>query len=251
MKLTLLEIVKDILNDMDSDEVSSINDTTESKQVAQIVKTCYFEIIGNRNWPHLKKLIQLEASNDLEKPNYLSLPEGLKELELVRYEVQKEGDARIVLQDINYKYPDDFLRMVSSRNSLNANTKTVVDYAGTKLLILKNKAPQFWTSFDDTHLVMDSYDEAVDDTLKQNKNQALAYLQPVWGGLDTSIPDLPVEAFPALLEESKSTAFVTLKQMVNQKAEQKASRQQRWLSRKAWRAEGGVRYDNYGRRGRI
>ena len=38
--------------------------------------------------------------------------------------------------------------------------------------------------------------------------------------------------------------------MVNEKAEQKATRQNRWLARKAWRAHGGVRYDDYGRRGR-
>ena len=35
--------------------------------------------------------------------------------------------------------------------------------------------------------------------------------------------------------------------MANQKAEQKAARQQRWLSRKAWRIEGGIEYENYGR----
>jgi len=38
--------------------------------------------------------------------------------------------------------------------------------------------------------------------------------------------------------------------MANQKAEQKAGRQQRWLSRKAWRAKGGILYENYGRKGR-
>jgi hypothetical protein len=64
------------------------------------------------------------------------------------------------------------------------------------------------------------------------------------------IPDLPIEAFPLLEEESKSTAFFTLKQMANQKAEQKANRQSKWLSRKAWRAAGGVKFQNYGRKGR-
>ncbi len=36
-KMTLLEIVQDIMSDMDSDEVSSINDSVESLQVAQHV----------------------------------------------------------------------------------------------------------------------------------------------------------------------------------------------------------------------
>jgi hypothetical protein len=67
---------------------------------------------------------------------------------------------------------------------------------------------------------------------------------------DDYVPDLPIDAFPLLFEESKSTAFVTLKQSTNPKAEQKSSRQNRWLSRKAWRAAGGVTYEDYGRKGR-
>lgn len=73
------------------------------------------------------------------------------------------------------------------------------------------------------------------------------YMMPKWEHRDDYIPDLPSEAFSALIEESKSTAFLTLKQMANEKAEQKARRQQRWLSQKSWQAKGGVRYENYGR----
>ena len=65
MRMTLLEIVQDVLNDIDSDNVNSIRDTVESEQVAAIVKSCYFEMIGNRNWPHLKKLFQLEHSESI------------------------------------------------------------------------------------------------------------------------------------------------------------------------------------------
>lgn len=36
MKLTLLEIVQDILNSMDSDEVNTISETIESDQIAQM-----------------------------------------------------------------------------------------------------------------------------------------------------------------------------------------------------------------------
>jgi hypothetical protein len=75
-------------------------------------------------------------------------------------------------------------------------------------------------------------------------------MHPTWSHVDNAVPNLPEEAFPALVEEAKSTAFLALKQTANQKAEQKASRQQRWLSRKAWSAHGGIRYDDYGRKSR-
>lgn len=249
-KMTLLEMVQDILNDMDADEVNSINDTVEAAQVAQIIKTCYFEMMSNRNWPHMKNLVQLPSAGDTTKPNYLKLPDNLKQMEFLKYECRKEVTDKSEMKALEFKEPDDFLRYISQRNSLNTNIQTVTDFSGVSLLIQNDKAPTYWTSFDDVYIVTDSYDSSLDTTLQESKTQCLAYLYPSWTKQDSFIPDLPIEAFPALLEESKSTAFITLKQMVNQKAEQKASRQQRWLSRKAWRSHGGVRYQDYGRKGR-
>lgn len=251
MKKTLLEIVQSILNEMDSDEVSSITDTVESQQVAQVVQDCYYEMIANRNWPHTRKLIQLEAGGDLAKPNYLLLPERLKELNQFKYEKQRNGDTKFILQDVHYKYPDEFLALTQSRNSDNSNVEEIIDFGGSKILTINDQPPTYWTSFDDVYIVTDSFDRSVDDTLKKSKTQAIAYIIPEWEQVDDFIPDLPIEAFPALLEEAKSTAFLTIKQSANQKAEQKASRQQRWLSRKAWSAQGGVRYADYGRAGRV
>jgi hypothetical protein len=249
-KMTLLEMVQDILSDMDADEVNSINDTVEAVQVAQIIKTCYFEMLSNRNWPHTRKLVQMDSSGDVGKPNYLKLPENLKQLEFIKYEVKKSLAAKSELKELTYKEPDAFLRLVSNRDSLKATTTTVTDFSGTKLLIANDVQPTYWTSFDDVYLVTDSFYSVLDTTLQSAKTQCLAYLYPSWTKADSFIPDLPVDAFSALLEESKSTAFITLKQMANQKAEQKATRQQRWLSRKAWRAHGGVSYADFGRKGR-
>lgn len=249
-KMTLLELVSDCLNDMDSDEVNSINDTIESQQVAQIVKTCYFEMIANRNWPHLRKLVQLDSAIDVTKPNYLKLPVGTKELVFFKYDKFTTTNPKSRLDEVKYKEPDSFLRLISTRDSTLTNIDSVIDFSGTKLLILNNQPPSYWTSFDDEYVVTDAYDVAVDSTLQKVKTQCLAYIDPVWVHSDTAIPDLPSEAFPALLEESKSTAFLALKQTTNQKAEQKAGRQARWLSRKAWAAHGGIQYESYGRKSR-
>jgi hypothetical protein len=250
MKMTLLEMVQDILNDLDSDEVNSIDDTIESQQVAQIVKTCFYEQITNRNWPHLRKLVQLEASGTTAKPNYLQIPEKLKELLFFKYQSSKLGETKIQMLDVAYKEPDAFLRMVQSRDSDLDNVDVITDFSGTSLLVVNDKAPEYWTSFDDEYIITDSYNSDVDDTLKKNKTQCLAYIEPTWVHTDDAIPDLPDEAFPGLLEEAKSTAFLVLKQMANQKAEQKASRQARWLARKAWATHGGIQYEDYGRKNR-
>jgi len=49
-KLTVLDMVQDVLSDMDSDEVSSIDDTVEAMQVAQIIKTAFYEVINDGDW---------------------------------------------------------------------------------------------------------------------------------------------------------------------------------------------------------
>ena len=248
-KLTLIEIVQDILNDLDSDSVNSLNDTIESQQVAQIVKTCYQGMIANRNWPHLRQMGQLDSSGDNNKPNYLRVPDSWKEMILFKYDKKKISDTQLRIEDVTYKEPDSFLRLISQRNSGLPTITTVTDFSGVKLLIQNDLAPTYWTSFDDQYIVTDSYDSAIDTTLQKSKTQCMAYVDPTWTHTDAFIPDLPSEAFSALLEEAKSTAFIALKQSNNPKAEQKAVKQQRWLSRKAWAAKGGIIYPSYGRRG--
>lgn len=248
-KKTLLEIVQSVLNDLDSDEVNSINDTVEAMQIAQMTRTCYDELSTNRNWPHQKRLMQLDASNDLSKPNYLKIPDEVKELILFKYEKAKLGDSKLHYEDVKFLYPDEFLCLIQSRDSSKTNVETIIDFEDTQLLIVNDKAPEYWTTFDDVWIVCDSYNKDISDTLLKSKTQIICYKQVAFSLIDDFIPDMPSEAFPLLIEEVKSTAFLNLKQMANPKAEQKASRQQRWLARKAWKAHGGIRYDNYGRKG--
>lgn len=249
MKLTLLDIVQDILNDLDGDEVNSIDDTFESTQVAQIVKTCFFEMMSNRNWPHLRRSISLVASGNTAYPTHMSIQEDVKELCFINYNKAKSGETRRVYQAVRWLEPDDFLRVTNNRNSDKDDVDVIQDYTGVELLILNDTAPTYFTSFDDKNLVFDSYDKAVDSTLQQSKVQAQAYVMPSWEAVDDHVPDLPSEAFSALVEEAKRTAMFKLKQVVDGVANLKADRQQRWLSRKAFSVEGGIQYPNYGRRG--
>lgn len=247
MKMTLLEIVQDILSDMDSDEVNSISDTAESEQVAQIVKSTYYAQMNTRNWPHTRKLINLEASGSDALPTHATLRDPVKELISVRYNCVRATETKRVYRDIKYKDPDDFLRITNRRNSDESNIDIIIDPTGVELLIRNDLAPTYLTSFDDQTIVFDSYDKEVDDTIQTSKVQAMGYVIPDWLAEDDFVPDLPDEAFTALLEEAKSRAMFKLKQTADSKAEQESRRQQNWLSRKAWRVAGGVKYPDYGR----
>lgn len=249
MVMSLLDITQDILSEMSGDEVNSINDTIESLQVAQIVKSTYTAMVSNRNWPHQRRLLQLQASGTTQRPNYLYMQVPIKEMVFVHYDCVKSGETRKRIKEMKWKEPDDFLRHINHRNSDEDNIDTIIDPSGVSLFIRNDLAPTYYTSFDDKALVFDSYDSAVDDTLKASKTQAMAYFMLPFVMDDSHVPDLPDEAFTALLEEAKSRAFISLKQTANQKAEQESQRQQAWLSRKAWRAHGGIKYPDYGRNG--
>ena len=249
MQLTLLDITQDILSDMDSDEVNSINDTVEAMQVAQIVKSTYFLMCSNRNWGDQKGLITLDHIGDLARPNYLRLPDNVKELTSIEYNIRKEDNTG-PLEDyrkLQYRYPDEFLRICQSRPRNGQDWLEIQDFGGAKLFIKDNAPPSYWTSFDDKYLVTDSYDKDVDDTLQASKTRALVVSMPGWEMRDDFIPKLPIEAYAALQAEAKSTAFLVLKQMENAKAESASQKQQRWLARKNSTAKNGVRYAAYGR----
>lgn len=248
-RMTLLEIVSDILNDLDSDAVNSIDDTVESQQVAQIVKSSYFALMHIRNWKGNRKLINLIASGDEALPTHVTLPENLSQLEFVNYDTHREGQNRKIYTNVRYIYPDEFLRRQNGMNNEADYIDVIQDPSGVELLIRNDVPPTVWTSFDDKVIVFDSYDKAVDDTIQSSKIQAYGYVTPAWEMSDNFIPAMPEEAFTLLTEEAKSKASVKLRQQADPKAEQEAVRQNRWLAGKQWRAHKGARSPSYGRRG--
>jgi hypothetical protein len=148
---------------------------------------------------------------------------------------------------IKYLNPEDFMEVVDKRDSSKANVTVVTDPTGISININNDKAPQYFTSFDDEYLVFDSYDSQVDTTLQSNKTQCHGKRSVAFSLLDTFTPDLPIQMFTYLLAEAKSTAFMTLKQMANAKAEQVSVSQKRRMSQDAWRLKNGIHYPNYGR----
>lgn len=248
MKKTLLQLVQDIQSDTDGDEVNSIFDTVESTQVAKIVRSTYEAMMTNRVWPHLEKLITLTPSSDPARPTHMYLPSNVKNLLSLNY--NKSDSARRQYQPVKWVDPDDFLRITNREISTQPQIITVVDDSGIELLIRTDRAPSKFTSFDNTSLVFDSYDSQWEQSLQASKVQARAEVYPEWRHEDDFIPDLPAEAFPALFEEALSTASLRIRQVQDAKAEQNSARQQRWLSRNINRIEHGVKYPDYGRRGR-
>lgn len=246
--MTLLEIVQDILNDIDGDEVNSINDTTESLQVAQIVKTTFFNIIDGKDFGHKKTMVQLEGLNLPAKPNYLKIPDIIENIEWLKYNSRTSTDTKDKYLHLTYKNPVDFMTMVDSRDSSATNITVVTDFSGITLNIRNDIAPQYFTSFDDVYIITDAYDLAVESTHQSSKNSCYGKTTLSFTLSDTFTPDLPTQMFSYLLAESKATAFIVLKQTENPKAEQHSRTQRRRMSQQSWKVENGITYPDYGRK---
>ena len=247
-KMTVLEMTQDILSDMNSDEVNTINATLESAQVAQIIKSTYFNIIDGKDFPHLKELFRLDAGTST-RPTHMAIPETIIDVEWVKYNTKKTSSAKDLFTKMIYKTPDEFLYILEQRDSTDTtNIKVVTDPSNITLNINKTKVPLYYTSFDDETIVMDGYIATLETNLQQSKTNCFGKKAPTFTLSNTFTPDLPVQMFTYLLAEAKSNCFLTLKQMPNQKAEQTSISQKRKMAQEAFKLKNGITYPNFGRK---
>lgn len=246
-KMTLLEMVQDIMSDMDSDEINSINDSLEATQVAQIVKTTFFNITDGKDFPHFNEIFQFDTVGTT-KPNYLKIPESIENVNWIKYDCKKLVGDKTLMQEIKYLTPEDFVNHVDKRDSKDSKIQVIADFSGVSLNIYKDRAPEYFTSFDEEYIVFDNYNVNIENHVQQGKSQGHGKRAVSFTLSDNFIPDLPIQMFSYLLNEAKSTAFLTLKQMANPKAEQISVSQRRRMSQEAWKLKNGITYPHYGRK---
>lgn len=214
---TLLEIVRGILSDLDSEDVNSLSDSVEAVQIANVVKDTYYSIVTPTQTPEHRELLKLTAASDSEYPTHFQYPEDVISIETIWYE-DEEGRYR----EVCHLDPLDFL---ARTDRYNEDYATVYDKnGGTKIRVKTNRNPKYFTSFDDNWVVMDGYDSTVDTTLRSSKVRAFGYVMPSFSILDTFVPDLDANAFPLLKAEATSTCQSLFKGAPDGKTEQRARR---------------------------
>jgi hypothetical protein len=237
---------------MGSDAVTSIDDTAESLQIVDLVRTLYEEWTTRDDWPFEKKLIKIQALSDVTKPNYLKLQDDVAELDRsmeIRYEITADPADPREYKQLEYKCPEEFIRLTLTKDTTDTtNIQEVEDFSGIDLFIEKTKNPEFWTSFDDKYIVFDSYNEDLDATLQESKTMAFAIVYPGWTTQNTFIPEMPAKMFPAFLAEVKANAFLYFKDQLSPGDEKRALRGMSFLRRKAGRTNNETPKNKYGRR---
>jgi|SRR6185503_875780 len=234
MKYTLLELTQTVLSSMDSDEINSINDTVESQQVVEVIKTVYDDIISRGDLTTNKTPFNLTASTDPLKPIIMTKPEGIERIEWIKYNTQKLADTVPAWTNMTYIPPMDFIDYMHGYNQTESNvesfTHTIDSYVIT-FTYRNDVAPHYYTSFDDNEIFFDSYDAEVDSTLQSSKSLCYGLKITDFQKTDTFVPNLQPQQFALLLNEAKSLAWAELKQSVHQKAEVSARRNWRHLQK--------------------
>ena len=225
---TLLEYVQTILSALDSDEVNNYNDTTESTQVAHIVKTVWNDINNRADLPEHYQLFELTASGDNTKPTLMTKPSDVDTIIWIEYNKVISGDTDPLYQPVSFMPLDEFFAM---QDSLRVSDTTVgswdqtLDSSDSITFIYRNdKAPDYYTTWNDTTLIFDSYDSAVDTTLQKTKTRCYGKKDQTFTMSNSFVPFADRDMSTLLLNEAKVLAFAELKQMGHDVARQWAAR---------------------------
>lgn len=226
MRYTLIELCQRILSAMGSDEVNSITDTTESMDVANIIKECYWDIIGEMEPQETKSIFHLDSSGDNTKPTLMYLPDNVSRIEVLKYNI---GDSLTDtnFREILYMEPVQFLDYMNGLDVDETWVDTQVITMNGQDFNIKfrnDQSPSYYTSFDDKQLVFDSFDNTYEVTLTSARTYGIGPMIPVFLMQDSYVPKLDARQFQYLLQEAKAQSFVEIKQTANEKAERKATR---------------------------
>jgi hypothetical protein len=233
MRYTLLEIVQRILASMDSDEVDSISDTTESAQVALLVEGVYYDLVAECNIPTTGTLFELEESGDATVPVKMTIPDPITSVEWVKYNAVTSDDD---ITTPNWKTMEfmeleefhDFTNNYRGMDGADTYDLSIDNQDNTDTItfhFLTDRHPTYYTTYNDSILLFDSHDITEDpDYLLQSKTQCWGSIAPEFTQDNSFTPDLNPLQFSLLMNEAKARAFVELKQANNINAEGHARR---------------------------
>jgi len=174
--LTLLQIVQRTLSLIDSDNVTSVDDTTESEQVVLIVKTIYEDLMSEFPWYHKRSTVNLEVTT---VANEMKIPTVVDQIlsDVIYYNRKR----------IFFLQPNAMRDLLARRDTTASN----VDSLGA----INDTDPTYWSSYDDENIVFDSYD----GTLASSLSELWAASEPASPSIDTDVPDLPHDLNSVLL----------------------------------------------------
>lgn len=252
---TLLEMTQEILESMQSDEVDSITDTSESKAVAHIIRRTYWDLFGIEDLPEHYSVFQLDETS-ASTPVLMTIPENVFKVDWIKYNKVLDGETDPVWVDIPSIAFDTFVDRSTKLPVSSDDVETFTySFSGDSIPVYYQNfvSPSYFSTPDDFTLLFNSYDSSVETYLHANKTMAYGLVDPTFTFSDSFRPDLDVRQYALLVNEAKSMAFAELKQTQHAKADQRARKLLISSQRTKYRVGSPSAYDmlpDYGRRTR-
>jgi len=221
-KVTLLDIVQEILSDADGDNVNSISDTVESDQCARVVRSIFYDIVDQYDLVNYKGTKRLDATG-ASTPCEMTRPEGFVNIEWIKYDKKTSASADADYQYVKYLPPEDFLKIVHARAASDSNVTTQALDSGHSINIINDTAPTYWTILEGyDNIVFDSYDSALETNLQQSKSLAYGDIRPTLALTDAAIPDLPENLAQLLKNRARAFWFDVQKDGVSREIDKRS-----------------------------
>ena len=225
MRYTLLELVQRVLESMESDEVSSISETPESISVTNIIKECYFDIVGDISMDEQEGLFKLDSSGDNNLPCLMYIPSIASRLQWLQY---NKGPLNFPeYRDVRYVTNEEYIYYQVGYDPDNTHIiQMTIPLNGSNFIFnVKTDAyPTYYTIFDERSVVFDAYSAVDETTLSQARTLAFGSINAGFEFRNDWVPDIDPRQFQLLLQDAKQTAFTELKQAQNPLAEKKYRR---------------------------
>jgi hypothetical protein len=180
--------------------------------------------------PEHKAMFSLDPSLDADQPVLMSSPENVRHIEWIKYDVRLEELSDPVFNYVTILPLEQFLDMTQRITRTDPSVDSMT-FNGILFYFKNNVHPCYCTIVDDHFIIFDSFNSTLDSTLQASKTIAFGLRTPTFLVEDNFIPEMDEQQFPLLLNEAKSLAFVELKQINHEKAEQESRRQWRTLQR--------------------
>lgn len=236
MERTLLYTVQRVLEKLNLDPVNSINDTVDSLLVSREAESTFYDLMTRAEWEDKIDLIEVTSVSDLSQPTTLKLDGDVHNITSLRYDVTTAEDTNKVIREIMWLEPEDFLNMSYSLNSSNDNVD-VVEYKDIPLLIINDRMPMYYTSFDNEYLVFDSYHKDTEDTLIGTKTVCYGKKVPTWLQDDNFVIPVQDSLYPLFLSMLASACSIYMNSEINQEDERRQARGMSRMRREQIRTE--------------
>ena len=182
MKLTLLEIIQDMLDAIDAEAVTSVGETEEAGMCVNLANRTFESIIIAKRWRHIRTYTSLSTTTNL---NEMTTPTGTVALD--PYNLYY-NDALVEWLD-----PDEFLARTITRDTSESNITTI-----NNVKVYIDRDPRYFTSDDDETLRFDAIPDNINGLVGAD-TLGLAFVAPTTRlSSDGEYFDLPAQMFPAL-----------------------------------------------------